>query len=80
MNMVIHEGPGIDGTFSFYNILSEAFKKSRSVLVIIEYVRFVDSSHYDMVQGSKYVQSRLAWHEVILLNPVCFVKLTNCLI
>ena len=80
MNMVIHEGPGIDGTFSFYNILSEAFKKSRLVLVIVEYVRLVDSSHYDMVQGSKYVQSRLAWHEVILLNPVCFVKLTNCLI
>jgi hypothetical protein len=31
-----------------------------------------------MVQGSGYVESRLAWHGVILLNRVGLVKLNAC--
>lgn len=43
MNVVIHEDPGINRTFSFYNVLSEAFKESRLVLIVVKYVGLVDS-------------------------------------
>ena len=75
VNVVIHEDPGIDGTFSVDNVLSESFKEPRLVLIVFEYLSLVDSPHHDMVQGSGYVQSRLAWHGVILLNMAWFVKL-----
>ena len=75
MNVVVHEDPGIDRTFSLDNVLSEAFEKTRLVLIVVEYVGFVDSPHHDVVQGSGYVQSRLAWHGMILLKRAGFVKL-----
>ena len=65
-----HEDPGVDETFPVGNVLPEALKEPRLVLIIVEYLRLVDSSHHDMVQGSGYVQSRLTWHEVILLKRV----------
>jgi hypothetical protein len=68
MYMVVHEDPGIDGTFSLYYILSEAFQKARLVFIVVEYAGFIDSPHHDMVQSSRYVQSRLAWHEMIVLK------------
>ena len=68
MNVVIHEGPGINRTFSLDNFLSKAFEKTRFILIVVKDVGFVDSPHHDMVQGSGYVQSRLAWHGVILLR------------
>mgnify|MGYP001585173862 CR=1 FL=1 len=75
MYMVVHEDPGIDRTFTFYYVLSETFEKSRLVLIVVEYVGLVDSPQHDMVQGSGYVQSRLAWHEMIVLKRGSFVKL-----
>ena len=68
MNMVVHEDPGIDRTFSLDYILSKSFQKPQLVLIVIEYVGFVDSPHHDMVHGSRYVQSRLTWHEMIVLK------------
>jgi len=68
MNVIVHEDPGIDGTFPIDHILSEAFQKSRLVLIVVEYVCLVDSPHHDMMQGSRYVQSRLAWHGMIVLK------------
>jgi hypothetical protein len=59
---------GIDGAFPLKNVLSEAFEKAGLVLIIVEYVRLVDSPHHDVVQGSGYVESRLAWHRVIPLK------------
>ena len=78
MNVVVHEDPGIDGTFPLDNILSEAFEKARLVLIVVKDVGFVDAPHHDMVQGSRYVESRLAWHGVILLKGAGFVKLNAC--
>lgn len=60
MNVVIHDDPGINRTFPLCYILSKSFQKARLVLIVVEYVGFVDSPHHDMVQGSRYVQSRLA--------------------
>jgi hypothetical protein len=74
MNVVIHEDPGIDGTFFLYSVPSEALKKTRLVLIVVEYVSLVDSPHHNMVQGSGHIESRLTWHEVILLNRVWIVK------
>jgi hypothetical protein len=70
MDMVIHQDPGINGTCSFDNVLPEAFKKSRLVLVVFEYVRFIDPSHHNVVQGSWYIESRLPWHEIVLLEKI----------
>ncbi len=64
--MVVHEDPGIDGTFSVCNVLPKPLKKLRLVLIVVKYVGLVDSAHHDMVQGSGDVESRLAGHEVIL--------------
>jgi hypothetical protein len=75
MDVVVHEDPGIDGTFPFYHILPEAFEKERFILSVVEYVSFVDSPHHDVVQGSGYVQSRLAWHGMIVLKRAGFVNL-----
>jgi hypothetical protein len=36
MNVVVHEDPGVDGTFLLKNVLPEAFKKSGFVLAIAE--------------------------------------------
>ncbi len=74
MDMVVHENPGINGTFPLHNVLSEAFKKARLVLLVVEYVCLVDSPHHDMVQGSRHIESRLAWHGVILWNSTPLVK------
>jgi len=68
MNMVVHEDPGINRAFPLYYILSESFKKLRLVLIVVEYVGLVDSPHHDMVQGPRYIQSRLAWHGTIVLK------------
>ena len=35
MDVVIHEDPGINRTFSLDNILSESFEKARLVLIVI---------------------------------------------
>jgi len=74
VDVVVHEDPGIDGTLPLDNVLSEAFKEPRLVLIVVENIGFVDSPDHDMVQGSGYVQSRLAWHGRILLNMAYFVK------
>ena len=55
------------GAFPLKNVLSEAFKEPRLVLIVVEYSCLVDPPHHDVVQGSWYVQSRLAWHGVIIL-------------
>lgn len=68
MYVVVHEDPGIYGTFPFDYILPESFQKARLILIVVEYVGFVDSPYHDMVQGARYIQSRLTWHEVIVLK------------
>jgi hypothetical protein len=68
MNVVVHEDPGIDKTFSISNVLTEAFKKLRLVLVVFEYLGFVDSPYHNVVKGSRYIQSCLAWHGLLAMN------------
>jgi hypothetical protein len=36
MNMIVHEDPGVNGTFSILNILSEAFKEPGFILYVTE--------------------------------------------
>jgi hypothetical protein len=52
MNMVVHEAPGVDGTFCGLNVLSEAFKEPGFILCVAENVRFVYSPDHDMVEGT----------------------------
>jgi hypothetical protein len=80
MNVVVHEDPGVHRTFTLDYILSESLQKARLVLIVVEYVGLVDSPHHDMVQGSGYVQSCLAWHGMIVLKRRRFVKLLAILV
>lgn len=75
VNMVVHEDPRIDGAFPLNNVLPEAIEKASLVLVIIEYVGLVYSPHHDVVQCSGYIQSRLAWHGMILLRRAWLVNI-----
>jgi len=59
MNVFIHEHQGIHRTFTLYYILYESFQKARLVLMVVEYVGFVDSPLRDMVQYPG--TSSLAW-------------------
>ena len=52
MNVVIHEEPGVNGAFPLRNVPSEGFKEPRLVLIVVEYLNFIDSPRHDMVQGN----------------------------
>ena len=62
VNVVVHQHPCINGTISFQDVLPEPFKEFGFILVVFEYLRFVNPPHHDMVQRSGNVQSCLAWH------------------
>ncbi len=40
----------------------------------IKYLRLIDAPHYDMMQGSQHIQSRLSRHGVIVSNANRFVS------
>jgi hypothetical protein len=50
--MVVHEDPGVDGTFGVLDVLAQALKEPGFVLCIAEDVRLVDPPDHDVVQGA----------------------------
>ncbi len=74
MNVVVHKDPGENGAFAVAEGLAKTFQKKSLVLIVSEYVRFVDSPHHDMMQGTGDIQPRLAWHGAILSNVKPYVN------
>jgi len=52
VDMVVHERPCVDRAFSFFDVLAKPFEKKGSILIISEYVRFIDPSHHNVMQGT----------------------------
>ena len=68
MDVIGHQIPGVDGAFSLSYIETESLKEEAPVLIVFEYVGFVDAPHHDMVQGAGYIESSLARHQSIILK------------
>ena len=52
MDVIVHKDPGEDGAFAFVDGLAKTFQETGLVLIVSEYVRFVDPPQHDMMQGS----------------------------
>ena len=68
MDVIGHQNPGVDGAFPLFHSETESLKEKAPVLIIFEYVGFVDAPHHDMVQGAGYIESGLARHLLSILK------------
>jgi hypothetical protein len=55
ISMIIHQHPGIDGTFSFRDLVAQAVKETLLVFLVYEDWGPVDSPHHDVVQSTRHV-------------------------
>jgi hypothetical protein len=62
VGMIGHQRPGIDAGFCPRSQLSQAFDKVFAISNIIDYPTLIDPSQYNMVQGSRGIQSRSSRH------------------
>ena len=68
MNVIGHQNPGVDGAVPLTHIETESLKEKVPVLIVFEYVGFVDAPHHDMMKGTGYIESGLAWHRSIIFK------------
>jgi hypothetical protein len=64
MKMVGHQGPSLTGGRGFSQNATQTVKKAFSVSIILENISALDSSAYDMMQGSGSIYSGLARHKI----------------
>jgi hypothetical protein len=55
VNMGFHEHPRIEGRLRLKDILPQAGKKARPILVVVKNIRPADSPHHDMVQDARSI-------------------------
>jgi hypothetical protein len=55
MGVIVHQHPGIDGTFSFRNLLAQMLQEIRLVFLVSEDRGPIDSSHHDVVQSTRNI-------------------------
>ena len=66
MDVIVHQDPGINRTLPLRYVFAQPLQKSSLVVVIHEYICFVDPAHHDVVQSAGGIESGLAWHGVII--------------
>jgi hypothetical protein len=66
MKMVGHQSPSIAGGFGVCQNIAESFEVLIPVMFIAKYQTPIDTSDDDVVQRTRSVYARFAWHGVLL--------------